>query len=220
MILFDQAWYFPDGEVHLPKRMRKFNILVPGLDGQLRQTYQYPLYQVAVKQCRQRRAAVDVGAHVGLFSYWMVRDFDQVTAFEPIAAHRDCWRANVPAREQDELLPFALGAGLGWVALETPSGSSGGSHIVGAGDIPMQTLDSRGLPVIDLLKIDVEGYELDVLRGAGETLTRCRPVVCVEQRERTVKAAGHKPAEAVHLLERLGARVAWTDRSDYVVVWP
>lgn len=213
------AWHFPDGEVHLPKRMRKFNILVPGLDGVPRQTYQYPLYQVALAQCRERRVAVDVGAHVGLMSYWMVRDFAQVVAFEPVKAHQECWRVNVPAREEDRLHACALGAKPGWVHLETPPGSSGGTHIAGPGDIPLETLDRFALPVVDLLKIDVEGYELDVVRGAGETLARCRPVVCVEQRARTVAAAGHGPVDAVKLLQRLGAVVAWTDKSDYVLRW-
>lgn len=218
MLRWDE-WNFPDGETHLPRRMRKFNILVPGLDGKRRQTYQYPLYLQALQQCRQRRVAVDVGAHIGLMSYWMVRDFSQVVAFEPIEAHRECWRANVPAREQDRLESCALGARPGLVRLETPAGSSGGTHIVGPGQVLMLALDSFALPVVDLLKIDVEGYELDVIRGAGETLARCRPVVCVEQRARTVAAAGHSQAGAVRLLERLGARVVWTDRSDYVMVW-
>lgn len=219
MIRWDE-WLFPDHELHLPRRMRKFNILIPGMDGCPRQTYQYPLYQVALQQCKRRRVAVDVGAHIGLMSYWMVRDFDQVIAFEPVAAHRECWRANVPARPQDRLQECALGAKAGYVRLETPEGSSGGTHVVGPGEIPMQTLDAFALPTVDLLKIDVEGYELDVLRGAGETLARCRPVVCVEQRARTVAAAGHQQAGAVRFLERLGAKVAWTDKSDYVLVWP
>jgi FkbM family methyltransferase len=220
MFQFD-AWMMPDGETHLPKRMSKRGgVRVPGLDGAPRLTYQYPLYQVALAQCKQRRVAVDVGAHIGLFSYWMVRDFDQVVAFEPMEAHRECWKANVPSREQDALIGRALGAKIGHVALESPAGSSGGTRIVGPGNIEMSPLDAFTLSTVDLLKIDCEGYEIEIIRGADETLTRCRPVVCVEQRDKVVVRAGQKPAGAVRLLERLGARVAWTDKSDYVMVWP
>lgn len=213
MLRFD-AWHFPDHEVHLPRRMTKWNLRVDG-----RLTYQYPLYALAAKQCRAHRVAVDVGAHVGLFSFWMVRDFGQVVAFEPVAAHRECWHANVAARPQDELHAVALGAAAGAVRLETPLGSSGGTAIAGPGDIPLVTLDSYQLPVVDLLKIDCEGYELEVLAGARETVRRCHPVIAVEQRAKQVAQMHHGPTDAVRFLTRLGASVAWTDKSDYVLVW-
>lgn len=215
MITYDQ-WRFPDGEEHLPKRMRKWNLRVAG-----RLTYQYPLYEIALKQCRRRRVAVDVGAHVGLLSYWMVRDFAQVVAFEPVERHRECWLVNVPKREGDELHACALGAAPGSVDLEPVNGnSSGGTRIVGPGAIPLRTLDSFDLAIVDLLKVDVEGFELEVLAGAAGTIARCRPVVAVEQRARMVASAGHGPVDAVKWLQRLGATVAWTDRSDYVMVFP
>lgn len=217
MFLWDR-WQFPDGETHLPLRMRKYNIRIAGLDGELRQTYQYPLYQRAVAETPLRRVAVDVGAHIGLFSYWMVRDFSQVVAFEPVEAHRECWRANVPARPDDVLHPYALGAKTGSVRLASPElGSSGGSRITGPGPIPMRTLDSFELPVIDLLKIDCEGFEYEVLAGAKETLARCKPIVCVEQRLRMVTGFGHGPDDAVVALKHLGADLRWTDKKDYIL---
>lgn len=215
MLTWDH-WKFPDAETHLPQRMRKFNIRVEG-----RQTYQYPLYTVAVQHCRQRRVAVDVGAHVGLFSFWMVRDFAQVIAFEPMESHRECWKANVPAREVDVLYPYALGAREASVRLQPPDvHSSGGTRVVGPGDVPMRTLDSFTLDRMDFLKIDCEGYELEVVMGGAETIKRCRPTVCVEQRARTVAQFKHGPTDAVKVLQRLGGSVAWTDRSDYVVTFP
>lgn len=48
--------------------------------------------------------------------------------------------------------------------------------------VPITTLDSYNLPRIDLLKIDVEGYEIHVLKGAEETLLRCKPVVIFEEK--------------------------------------
>lgn len=216
MLTFD-AWAFPDGEAHLPSRMaRRGGVRVEG-----RLTYQYPLYLEGRKRCRVRSVAVDVGAHIGLFSYWMVKDFVQVVAFEPVERHRECWRANVPVRPQDILYDCALGAHEGAVAMQTlvPS-SSGGTAIAGPGTIPLRTLDSFALPGVTLLKIDVEGYELEVLQGAADTLTRCRPVCIVEQRPKQVARAHHGPVDAVKWLAKLGATVAWTDKRDYVLVFP
>jgi FkbM family methyltransferase len=215
MLTYD-AWTFPTGETHMPERMAKKNLRIEG-----RLTYQYPLYLQALSRCRQRKVAVDVGAHVGLLSYFMVRDFGQVVAFEPVEAHRACWTVNVPHREQDHLHACALGAASGSVRLEpvTPM-STGGSYVAGDGPIPMHTLDRFSLRCIDLLKIDCEGYELDVVRGGKASLIRCKPVVIVEQRPRVVTRYGYGPTDAVKRLQRLGATVAWTDRSDYVLVFP
>lgn len=46
----------------------------------------------------------------------------------------------------------------------------------------IRTLDSFDLPTIDFMKIDCEGYEFPVLKGAAETLRRCKPVIVVEQK--------------------------------------
>lgn len=208
-------WQFPDGEVHLPARMRKGNLFVDG-----RLTYQYPLYERAATRCKERRVAVDVGAHVGLLSYWMVRDFERVIAVEPVEAHRECWLANVPHRRTDELHACALGAFEGFVRMEMPvPGSSGGTRVAGPGPIPMVTLDSFELPVVDLLKIDCEGYEVDVLAGAKATIARCRPVVAVEQRAKLVSTFGHGKADAVKWLKQLGADLVWTDTHDYILAF-
>jgi FkbM family methyltransferase len=46
--------------------------------------------------------------------------------------------------------------------------------------IPTVALDSLALPRIDLIKIDVEGMELDAIEGAAASLARCRPILIVE----------------------------------------
>lgn len=45
---------------------------------------------------------------------------------------------------------------------------------------PMQTIDAMGLQRLDFLKLDVEGMEVEVLRGARATLERCKPIVMAE----------------------------------------
>jgi FkbM family methyltransferase len=46
--------------------------------------------------------------------------------------------------------------------------------------VPLVALDSFGWDRLDLLKIDVEGMEFEALRGAEETIRRCRPILYVE----------------------------------------
>lgn len=46
--------------------------------------------------------------------------------------------------------------------------------------VNQKTIDSFELPRVDLIKIDVEGMEVDVLNGARETIKRCKPIMMIE----------------------------------------
>lgn len=212
MVRFD-AWWLPDGETHLSEWMEKKDQRVDG-----RLTYQYGKYEPASNRCGRRVGAVDIGAHVGLWSYWMARDFEKVYAFEPKAEHGACWLLNVAQREGVTLYPVALGAGARRVGLRTDGASSGNTRVdLDGDDVEMRTLDSYAFTDIDFVKIDCEGYEYDVLIGARETLQRCRPVVVVEQKFGGGQRYGHGDQDAVALLVSMGARPIWNLGWDYVM---
>jgi len=217
MIRFDQ-WWLPDGEAHLPEWMRQNNRVVDG-----RLTYQYHKYEGVLTYCppARRRVAVDVGAHVGLWSHWMARDFSTLQAFEPSAVNRACWCRNV-ATSQAVLHPYALGdqAGQVRIAQQLP-GSSGSTAVSMTGDdVEVRTLDSFQFSQVDFLKIDCEGYEVFVLEGARETLARCRPVVLVEQKPTCGSRYGRDDRAACILLELLGAELRWSRGGDYCYTFP
>ena len=65
--------------------------------------------------------------------------------------------------------------------------------------VMLMSIDSLNLPRVDFIKIDVEGMELDVLKGAKQTLRRCEPMMLIEHiktnkinLQKTLKAAGYK----------------------------
>lgn len=214
MILFDQ-WYLPTGEEHLQAWMSHANYRFKG-----RLTYQKHKYDAAMKHVRQRRLAVDVGAHVGLWSFWMAQDFTRLEAFEPKPEHVACWRLNLEGAQNATLHEVALGAIEGSVGLRTGPSSSGDTRVVVGGDgILQRTLDSYQLEDVDFLKVDCEGYEAFVLEGAVETVTRCRPVVIVEQKPGHGQSFGRGELDAVTILKGLGARQVWDYAGDYVLVF-
>jgi FkbM family methyltransferase len=209
------GWWFPDHEQHLPAWMRspKGYLVLNG-----RPSYQGKKQQAALAAVRQHRTAVDVGGHIGLWSYNLAAAFEQVHAFEPVEAHRACFARNVEAANVT-LHACALGREEGSVSIHTAPTSTGDSWVKGGGNIPMVTLDSLQLTEVDFIKIDCEGYEENVLRGAIETIKRDLPVIIVEQkRDMATARFGLEPLGAVKFLQSLGYRVAQEISGDYLMV--
>jgi len=217
---FDQ-WWFPDHEEHLQDWM---NTVGDRRHGRL--TYQAHKYDAAMRYVTQRRCAIDVGAHVGLWSWMMARDFEIIEAFEPMQPHRACWQRNmflVPG--VGGVHPYALGADACTVHIRTRTANSSGDTGVepdGEGvKVEQRTLDSFGFDEVDLIKIDCEGYELFVCEGARETLLRNKPVVIVEQKPETggPDRYGIGETDAVAYLKSLGAVRREGIQGDYILSW-
>jgi hypothetical protein len=234
-----QGIWLPAGEKHFPDWMTKNGELIDG-----KGTYQIRKLRAALEHCKQLRTAVDVGAHVGLWSMQLVKRFRYVHAFEPVREFRECFGNNLQLpydqrpdtdyskpipdvllyRVQCTLYPMALGAARGKVSMKIPTLDggldTGGTHVGGDGDIEMRTLDEFDFGDVDLLKIDCEGYEHHVIAGARETLIRCRPCVIVEQKPHKLGPNfGIKGTPAVDLLRELGAEVRLEISGDFILTW-
>lgn len=216
------AWWLPSHEKHLQPWMAHPKNAGTILNGRV--AYQGKKQMAALDLVKLARAgqplrtAVDVGAHCGLWSFNLEHAFETVHAFEPMEIHRECFRLNTENLEGITLHECALGATPGRVRLESEKGSSGNTRIVGEGDTEVRTLDSFQLQDVDLIKIDTEGYELPVLRGAADTLTRCRPVVVVEQKRLMASEMGFPTLGAVTFLTDMGYHVAREMSGDYLCV--
>jgi FkbM family methyltransferase len=69
--------------------------------------------------------------------------------------------------------------------------------------VRIRPLDSLALPACGLLKIDVEGFEPQVLRGARETIGRCRPIIYIENDRKA------QQQEIISLIAELGYDLYW-----------
>lgn len=214
---FDDGWYFPDGEAHLQAWMADPRVRMH-MNG--RPAYQGQKQELAMSYVTNFSAAVDVGAHIGLWAYNLAHRFGIVHAFEPVAEHRACFQRNVLESNASKvaLYPCALGDREGSVSIRTEPTSSGDSRVHGDGDIPLRTLDSFGIHDAGLLKIDAEGFELFILRGAEETIARCKPVVIVEQKPGHAKRYGLGDKDAIPFLQSLGYKLAREVSGDFILV--
>ncbi|MGO1079955.1 FkbM family methyltransferase [Inquilinus sp. CA228] len=201
------GWWLPAAERHL----------VPFL--QRDRGYQAKHRAAALKHVQRWRVAVDIGAHVGLWAKDLAERFREVWAFEPIEAHRDCFRRNVTA-ENVVLKPVALGEACGRVAMNWDGANTGHTRVDEgtAGDVVLVMLDDYELKACDFIKVDAEGYEAKILRGARETILRHRPIINVEQK-RWVYPGEHQYS-AVEYLVSLGMVQLDRVSDDIVMGWP
>lgn len=215
--------YFPDGERHLPEWMGKMQQRRNGVGA-----YQLHKYLAALELCAQRRVAVDVGANVGLWAFQMARDFQRVACFEPVPRHLECLRANLAREENVDIHAVALGQESGGtVSLHNETEGSCGDTCIATGGttanaaacVPLRALDDFNLQRVDLLKVDVEGYELPILEGGLQTLRRCRPVVIVEQKPGNAQKFGLKERQAVDFLMSIGAELRAEISGDFIMSW-
>lgn len=173
---------------------------------------------------------LDVGANFGghaiLFSHLVGRK-GRVIAFEPVPDSFAALQENVelrarfpnisifplavgnPAAATDTVLIRVPGDDFGQASLAIQSaGSWEGESNIRQYSVSMTSLDAdlsvQRLPRIDFVKVDVEGGELNVLKGAARTLARHRPLLYCEVYEKWAASFGYTPAVLLGFVGSLG----------------
>jgi FkbM family methyltransferase len=158
---------------------------------------------------------LDVGANIGAHTLFFARQVGPggcVLAFEPqrVVFQTLCANMALNSVTNARCLPYAVGAEPGQITVPVldmlKANNFGGVGLGASGDgeaAPVITLDSLVLPSCKLVKIDVEGMELQVLRGAVRLIEKFKPVLYLEN---------DKPEYAAALslfVDGLGYRMYW-----------
>ena len=143
----------------------------------------------------RRRRFVDIGANIGLYTYYFSHRFEAVEAFEPLAevTRKLCaWQRahitihNVALSDRtghlDFFLPIHHGEPAASLASLEPKPPPYEKR-----KVKVRRLDDYNFEDVDLIKIDVEGHEADVLAGALHTIEASRPVLLIEIEQRHIK---------------------------------
>jgi FkbM family methyltransferase len=134
-------------------------------------------------------ALLDVGAHIGYYSLYMLPRVTEVYAFEPDPRVRELLEMNLSGRPNVMVIPWAAGEKPGRARF-TMARDSEISHMAKEGDDPgdqitvdVVTLDTfvrkRGLRV-EAIKIAVEGHDTDVIAGGLFMIAAQEPLVLTE----------------------------------------
>ena len=160
---------------------------------------------------------LDVGAHVGTFAALFGKaSAHDVLCFEPVPRSQNLIEQTVALNGLDgrvQVIPVAVSDRLGEIEMhidpvtgfalaqnyEATAGAMDGTLRV-----PTTTIDalrSETSKPIGMIKIDVEGFEAEVLAGAPETLRRDRPLLAVEIHHDYLRERGVSPARVLRTLE-------------------
>jgi len=163
---------------------------------------------------------VDVGANIGALAMHasaLVGDTGRVVAVEAHPRTAGFLRANVELNRRSNVtvLNFAVGERNGTLRFtDVKSDEKNGVVESGGMEVQVRTLDDLlgGTPgPIRLLKLDVEGYELNVLRGGGAVLARTECVFF--EVSRRCELYGYGAEDVVAALDAAGFTVLWPDGS-------
>lgn len=177
-------WWINDHELNIVKRIRSYDKKWPGK------------FDIISKLLDSRDVFIDVGAHYGFVSKQLSKIFNEVHSFELIPDTYECLKKNCQGIPNIKTYPYGLGNKEEYLPARLIKHNAGVSQIVNDPNyyesnklnndfifyenLPIKTLDSFKFNQVDLLKIDVEGFEEYVLEGAIDTLIKCEPIVILE----------------------------------------
>lgn len=148
----------------------------------------------ALAVCKGRTRCVQAGGWVGMWPVRLAQEFGTVLTFEPVPYLFDCLNANIGLCSAKNVYArnLALGSHQGTVALTVAlSGCTSAvpednpkyqSRVIEKRVAPLVTLDAQmeGASACDAIFLDVERYEIEVLKGAKQLIWKFSPVITVE----------------------------------------
>jgi FkbM family methyltransferase len=150
-------------------------------------TYELKKQQVLERFVRPGMTVYDVGANAGFYTLFLSRlvgDTGRVFAFEPCpyVARFLIDHVRMNRVSNVRVIQAAMARQTGLVGMSTDKGFSENQISDDRNSalmVPSLSLDTSSLPSPDLIKMDVEGAESEILRGAQKTLREAQPVVFV-----------------------------------------
>ena len=157
------------------------------------------------------KTILDIGAWCGTWSLAMQKYAENIFCYEPNKTHFACLEKNLAPFSNVSLYNCAIGNEEGFVKLTEETATQNTRVIQEKGDTKICTIDSLNLDNIDLIKIDVEGFEMEVLKGATETIKNVQYIM-IELNNNT-KRYGSSNIEIEKYLPTLGFEML-------IKIWP
>lgn len=144
--------------------------------------------------CRPDRITLDVGANHGIYAWHALKWSKEVVLFEPQPELAQFLRSAFGAKARVEEVALSDAEGTAVLRVPTDPMLGGCATVEGTNGldavatvdyrVPVRPLDGYAFAPVGFVKLDVEGHELAVLRGARALIERDRPTIMLEAEER------------------------------------
>ena len=173
-----KGWYLPDTDTHFEHYIK---------DGGYQTVHRDTILKYVKENRPNLKNCIDVGSHVGFWSKDFTKLFTHTFAFDPIPQVRECYIKNI-TNSNYTLYPYGLGKENKKISVLYSPKETGNTHASDKGnlEIEVKTIDGFNLPNIDYIKIDAEGYEIEVVEGAKELIERCKPFIHIEAKKKVM----------------------------------
>jgi FkbM family methyltransferase len=140
----------------------------------------YDLPKWVTQHCKQTRTVFQAGGNAGLFIKGYSEIFDNVYTCEPDYTNFVCLTLNTRDKSNVYRYQACVGKEHELLNMNVDPKHTGASFVQGAGTVPTLRIDDLNLQNVDLIALDVEGFEHNALLGAEETIRKWKPTLCVE----------------------------------------
>jgi FkbM family methyltransferase len=168
---------------HVPDDDQKITFVLSNDTDMLNPSYEGKYRHHILEIIPSKRTFIDVGTNVGIWSLPMTKNFKKVVSYEPSKQNLECLKANIP--NGIDLREKAIANFTGTADFHQAGKNCGDGKLCRPGvgssySVPVVRLDDEQLDEVDLIKIDVQGWEYEVLDGARKLLEEQRPWVIFE----------------------------------------
>lgn len=177
MIKLANGWHVPEGDTKMTRHLEKDTALnKAGYEEKQRNTI--------LKHIPTKNTFVDIGANVGVWSITLAQHFDTVYSYEPSVRNRECLEKNVQGKTI--VRDVALSNFNGESNFHDEIKNCGNSKLWNEGDqpglytVPVKKLDDENIENCSLIKMDVQGYEWQVIQGAEKLIETQNPWIAFE----------------------------------------
>jgi len=184
--------------------------------------YQKRKLNIALGFVKNFTTAIDAGANYGIMSANLNNKFSKIYAFEVDVPVRECLKKNVEKFQLDNVVVCDCGLSdkeelVSLNYLKNTFGTHINKQVSGTNIC--KTLDSFELTEVGFIKLDCEGYEPYILKGAEQTIKKYKPVILMEEKNYSNRYYGEEGNLAVELLLGWGYTMEVSWPKDCVMIY-
>jgi FkbM family methyltransferase len=161
-------------------------------------TYDLQYIAPMLRHVPNRRVCIQAGGNIGIWPNAWAAHFADVYTFEPNQKNFKCMARNVTAMNV-HTFPCAIGDTHSFIGTSMgEAGNVGTYKVSGAGPVPVLRLDDFEWPHLDLIQLDIEGFEHAALVGGERSIKAHSPTIILELKGHGAEY-GH-PDEETHAM--------------------